>query len=238
MNLKAVIVSLLLISSFCVQSQSKEDTSKNNPQSDEQEKSYINVVGPQPFSKQPESPEEAPEPEPEIEEMSQDERLALIHALEEEHGPHHQSLIRELIILGVKYAEQGSNSKARDAYLRSLEIHRVNFGLHSPGKFAMVEQLIIINRAMGEWGEVNKYYEYLYWLYRRHYGEDSIELVPMLSALVAWKTEAINKQLYGNGETLFKEAQRASRRARDINKQYDDNRQLELELEAQALTPQ
>jgi hypothetical protein len=224
-NVRVAVVSLLFIYSFETQSQSAPEVSKNDQQDNKQETSYINQVGPLPYGKQLDSPIEEPlvEAHVEPETSSQDQRLVRLKELEANHGPYDRNLLRELIPLGLEYAEQGEHKLARNAFLRSLEIHRVNFGLHSPGKFAIVEQLILVNRDLGEWREVNKYYEYLYWLYRRTYGEDSTKLIPMLSALIEWKTEAINEQLFGDSKTLFNEAQRASRRAREISKQHSQS---------------
>jgi hypothetical protein len=227
MNLRVALISLMLSCSFYTQSQPNADTSKNN----QQEASDIVSAEPLLDEKQPERSQENPPIE--SQKISQDERLLKIKELEEEYGPFDAGLIKELIILGLEYYEQDNHELARDAFLRSLEIHRTNFGLYSSDKFPIVEQLIIVNRALGEWAEVNKYYEYLYWLYRRTYGEDSVKLIPMLSALVAWKEEAIEHQLLGDGKRLSSEAQRASRVARSIVKQYRRNQEKEAQALAQ-----
>ncbi len=224
-NTRVVIVSALLICPFYAHSQSNEDESKNSQQSDEKETSYINVVGPLPYGQQLESAKKEPQVEPQR--SLQEERLARIREFEAEFGPYDKSLINELLTLGLEYSEQGRHKLALNAFMRSLEIHTANFGLHNPDKFPIVEQLIIVNRALEEWTEVNKYYEYLYWLYRRTYGEYSVELIPMLSALIAWKSEAINQQLLGNGKTLFNEAQKASKRAKKIVKNNNSAQQQE-----------
>lgn len=228
-NVKVIVLSLLLICPFDAQSQSKPETDKKN-QTEEEETSYLNVVGPLPYGQQPVKPkktEKTAQDEPQ--ESIQDIRLARLRELEAEHGPYHRELIAELINLGLDYEEQGKPQLARNAYMRSLEVHRVNFGLHNPDKFPIVEQLITVNRTLKKWGEVNKYYEYLYWLYRRNYGEDSVELIPILSAIIEWKTEAIDQRLFGDAKALYNEALRASRRANKIVKQYNANQEKEAQ---------
>jgi hypothetical protein len=228
MNIRIVTLSLLLICPFDTQSQSNTDKKNNSDQqNDKQETSYIDVVGPLPYGKQTESAKK--EPQIETQEVFQVGRLTRIKELESTYGPYDKSLIRELASLGLEYSEQGKHLLARNAFLRSLEIHRINYGLHNLDKSPIVEQLIIVNRTLEDWIEVDKYYEYLYWLYRRTYGEDSRELIPMLSALITWKNEAIERQLIGDGKALYNQALKASKRVKKIEKQYNASQQLEAE---------
>lgn len=140
--------------------------------------------------------------------------------LEESYGVFDSKVAENLFSLGQIYQASGEYQLARDTYTRSLEVTRVNHGLYNAIQFPIVKQLILLNRRLGEWSKLDDTYDYLYWLSRRVYGEDSEQLLPVLESLVYWKYEAIMNNLLGNNETLMKEIKSATRVARQILKTH------------------
>jgi len=167
------------------------------------------------------------ESEPELENQ-QDQQLqkakarleAKLLELEESYGVFDSKIAENLFSLGQVYHASGEHQLARDTYTRSLEVTRVNYGLYNDIQFPIVKQLIILNRILGEWSEVDDTYDYLYWLSRRVYGENSELLLPVLESFVYWKYEAIMNNFLGNNELLMNELKKATRVANQILKTH------------------
>lgn len=153
-----------------------------------------------------------------------------IKELELTYGPFHAEISDELLALGKVYTEQQKFELAHDTLNRSLEVHRRNNGLHDAGQFPIVQQLILTNSALSDWKNVNKNYEYLYWLHKRIYDEDSLQMLNMLDALITWKINVINRRLYGDPEVLYTDIRNNVRKHNQILAKHPSSGRLEIDL--------
>ena len=158
-----------------------------------------------------------------IESLSDEElKRALAHFqqrqvnLEAEHGAYHPSITENLISLARVYSAQEDYEQARYAVKRALEVQKVSTGLHRGEHIPIVEQIILVNRILEKWKELDQNYEYLYWLYRRVHGEQAVELLPLLKRYIYWKIETLNRGIAGNPNITLKKALEATKLARKI----------------------
>jgi Na+-transporting NADH:ubiquinone oxidoreductase subunit NqrC len=145
--------------------------------------------------------------------------------LETEHGPYHITITENLINQARIYSERNEHAEARSVIERALEVQRISYGLNGAGQIPIVEQLILVNRILEKWSDLNKNYELLYWLYRRVYGENTPELLPVLGRFIEWKIEAINGGLFGNRKSLLQKALSSAKLANNIIKNHPEQQQ-------------
>jgi len=139
-----------------------------------------------------------------------------IAALETDLGPFHPEVGERLTALGRHYLAQENVEQALKSFDRSLDILRRQHGLYSEQHIPVIQQKINALRQLGRWQAVDNYYDYLYWVCRRFYGNSSPELLPVLNALILWKVEAVNARVISNQKVLLSNALKAARAANDI----------------------
>src|SRR5690606_8148180 len=63
---------------------------------------------------------------------------------------------------------------------------RINEGLTAPQAFSSIESAVVSYIAMGDLPAANEKLQFLLYLNREHYGSNSLDLVPLLSAMGDW----------------------------------------------------
>ncbi len=114
----------------------------------------------------------------------------LISQLEISGGVYQVQLSEVLLSLGSTYQALDLHAEAIVAFERSLHISRVNDGLYNLGQIDMLESMIESNSKLKDWKSLNKNYHNLYWLSKRHYGEDSPELLALIDRIGRWHLKA------------------------------------------------
>lgn len=143
-----------------------------------------------------------------------------ISEIEMTYGPHHAAIEENLISLSMIYKEQGDHIKRLEVLNQALHLHRLNYGLESKEQLGIVEQIISTNVDLEDWKALDQSYEYFYWVNRRIYGTDSLDLLPALNRVMEWKLEVIERGLYGHPEIIKHQATdllRKIRKVREIN---------------------
>ncbi len=114
----------------------------------------------------------------------------LIEELESSGGVYHNQLSEVLLGLGTSYQELGRHADAIAVFRRSFHNTRVNNGLYSLNQVAVLEKLIESNSKLKDWEELNRNYHNLYWISKRHYGENNPELLPLIDRIGRWHLQA------------------------------------------------
>ena len=104
----------------------------------------------------------------------------------EESGPFDMALIQEFSALGELYQQLGQHERAIEAFEEAEYIARINEGLTAPQAFDSIEAAVESYIAMGDLTAANEKLQFLLYLNREHYGSNSLELVPLLSAMGDW----------------------------------------------------
>lgn len=115
---------------------------------------------------------------------------AAIARLQGEHGVYDHRLNEQLLGLGLAHQANGDHAAAVGAFKQSLQITRVNKGLHTLDQVPVLELMIESNQARRAWARVDDNFHYLYWIHRRSLGADSLELVPVLDRVARWHLAA------------------------------------------------
>lgn len=118
-----------------------------------------------------------------------EERIA---ALEVAGGVHAEELIEVRLGLGLLLQQSGDHGRAVEVLQGALQAIRVNEGLHSMGQAPALEAIIDSHVALGARDELRRDYEYLFWLYRRNYGERGVGLVPVIKKIGQWYFDLYN----------------------------------------------
>ncbi len=122
----------------------------------------------------------------------------LVQELESQGGVYAVQLSEILLGLGQTYQSLELHNDAINTFNRSLQISRVNSGLHNLGQLSILEQMITSNKALQDWAMVDKNYAYLYWVSKRNYGDHAPQLLPVIERLGKWHlhayTEALDEQ--------------------------------------------
>ena len=116
----------------------------------------------------------------------------LIAELESSQGAYAGQLVETHLSLGLLHQQAGSHPQALVALKRALQSMRVNEGLNSMNQVTILEAIIDSNVALDARDELRRNYEYLFWLYRRNYGEDSAGLVPVIKRIGKWYYDLYN----------------------------------------------
>jgi len=108
-------------------------------------------------------------------------------------------LTEELTALGRLQQQLGDHRAAITTLTRAMHVSRVNAGLHSLQQVPVVEAMIQSFGELGDWGQVDKYQNYMYFVQRRAYGHEDPRMIPALERLGRWNLEAFS---LGFGEPL------------------------------------
>lgn len=146
--------------------------------------------------------------------------LDKISEIEMNHGPHDAAIEENLISLSGAYKEQGAHIKRLEVLNQALHLHRLNYGLESKEQLGIVEKIISTNMDLEDWKALDQSYEYFYWVNRRIFGTDSLDLLPALNRIMEWKLDVIQRGLYGHPEIIKHQATdllRKIRKVKEIN---------------------
>lgn len=118
--------------------------------------------------------------------LDNQEYLQKVDNIELEAGAYASELTEPLLSLGLSYQQQGNHLRAIDVFKRAMHINRINEGLYNLGQVDILEPLIASHMARRQWKNVNKRYDYLYWLLRRNAEQDDKRLLPLIYKLSGW----------------------------------------------------
>jgi len=112
-----------------------------------------------------------------------------VKQLQAEHGAYHAQLSEALLSLGLSLSALNDHGEAAETFRTAMQISRVNHGLHSMEQLPYLELLIQENAILNNHEELYKNYHYLYWLYKRNYGDNDPRLLPIISRVAHWHVE-------------------------------------------------
>lgn len=124
--------------------------------------------------------------------------LDAIADIENHYGPYHSHLPQHLMGLGVNYQNRGQHEEAEEIFRRAMHVSRISEGLYSLAQIPMLERLIETTIAQGDWVDANDSHQYLYWLYKRNYGEKDPRMLPAMLKLGHWHLSAYSLDDDGN----------------------------------------
>lgn len=114
----------------------------------------------------------------------------LIRKLESSGGVYQNQLAEVLSSLGATYQSLNRHVDAIQVFQRSLHIARVNGGLYGLNQLTMLEKLIESNTKLKSWEALNKNYHNLYWVSKRHYGDNNPALLSLIDRIGRWHLQA------------------------------------------------
>ena len=118
-----------------------------------------------------------------------------IRNLENQGGAYEFALSQELLSLGTLYQAMDDHETALEHLEKALHINRVNLGLFNLEQERIIEEQIESYIAMGDLEAADHQQEYLFFLKRRAYGGDSVELLPALTRYAEWNIFAFDSRL-------------------------------------------
>ena len=111
-------------------------------------------------------------------------------------GAYGAKLWEQLVGLATAQQNAGRYQAGVASLNQALHINRVNHGLHNIEQEPIINLLIKNNTALKDWKALEQNYQYLYWLYRRVYGENDMRLLPVINRIGLWHLKA-----YTTGKT-------------------------------------
>lgn len=109
-----------------------------------------------------------------------------IERVETEFGAYGSGLAEQLSGLGEAYQTIGRHDDAIEVFKRAAHINRINEGLYNLNQVPIMEHMIDSLVARGQWQEANERRQYLYWLYKRNYGQWDPRMLPIMDSLSNW----------------------------------------------------
>ena len=116
--------------------------------------------------------------------------LQAIHETQEKQGAYGDKVWEQMVGLGVTQQNAGHHLEAVATLNQALHINRVNHGLHNLDQVPIIDLLIKSNTALSDWKALDQNFHYLYWLYRRVYGENDMRLLPVIDRVGLWHLNA------------------------------------------------
>jgi len=117
-----------------------------------------------------------------------------IYSLQSQYGASDPRLGEARLGLGLAYRAAGKHGDAAAAFKNALYNVRINHGLESLDQLPCLNRLIEENITLGRWKRLNNNYLYLYWLYKRHYGDDDPHLLAVINRVTRAQTRIFNAQ--------------------------------------------
>jgi tetratricopeptide (TPR) repeat protein len=118
-----------------------------------------------------------------------------IRDLEIQGGAYEYGLSQEFVSLGMIYQSRNEHELALEHFDKALHINRVNLGLFNLEQEEVIEKQIESYIALGDLQSADHQQEYLFFLKRRAYGGDSVELLPALTRYAEWNIFAFDSRL-------------------------------------------
>lgn len=113
-------------------------------------------------------------------------------ATELEAGGWDLGLTENLAVLGSLLQEQGDHAQAIEVFDRVVHISRINNGLHTLDQIPAVEQMIESYLALSDWEKADLYYNYLFYVQEKAFGNNDPRIIPVLDRLASWNLRAFN----------------------------------------------
>jgi hypothetical protein len=127
---------------------------------------------------------------------------ANINSMIEASGTFAQSLSQEYLALGTLYLQSGAQEQALETFENAMHIQRVNEGLFSLSQIEIVRKLIEANKATRNFGEADKYHEYLYYLMVQNLEPEDDELIAATFEWADWNLEAYRRLTFNREDDL------------------------------------
>ncbi len=147
-----------------------------------------------------------------------------LQSIEDSGGAMDPRLQKILLDMGHLYRERGDNANAAAAFKRALFIDRSHNGLQNPGQIPIVEDLIDADTALSDAKALDRNYQYLYFLYRRNYGDSDRRTIDVIQRIARWRLHAYQLDPHGTGldhlvkaDILYGKAEHALRKSRQEN---------------------
>ena len=121
-----------------------------------------------------------------------------IRQLQIQHGAYAPGLSETLLGLGDAYSQTGAHEEAAQTFKSALYIERVNTGLYSMTQLPYLDRLIQEYTSMGNLKDAGNMYSYMYWVYKRNYGDNDLRNLPPITQMQDWIYKA-----YGRGDTAI-----------------------------------
>jgi hypothetical protein len=144
------------------------------------------------------------QPEPTNAEILNDIRNyeANINGMIEASGTFAQGLSQEYLALGTLYLQAGVQEQAVETFENAMHIQRVNEGLFSLNQIQIVRKLIEANKATRNFGEADKYHEYLYYLMAQNLEPGDDDLITATLEWADWNLEAYRRLAFNLEDDL------------------------------------
>jgi len=121
--------------------------------------------------------------------------LDQIAVQEKSHGMFDPQLGEQLLGLGLLYRDTGRKEQAEEVLNRSLQIKRINQGLQTMSQVPILEALIDVNTAAGNWKDLDANYQLLLWVNQRNREPGDPEMLAIYSRVGKWKLQALVDEL-------------------------------------------
>ncbi|RME62299.1 MAG: tetratricopeptide repeat-containing protein [Alphaproteobacteria bacterium] len=109
--------------------------------------------------------------------------MGRVQALRAEKGAYAPGLSKALIQLGLAYREAGEHARAAETFAQALYVARANYGLYALEQLPALERLIEENKALQKGDDVLGNHQLLYWVIKRHFGDDDPRLLPYIDRI-------------------------------------------------------
>lgn len=114
-----------------------------------------------------------------------------IDQLQSEFGPYDQRLIEPLSGMSQALIEAGNHGAALPLLDQQLQIHRIDNGLYSTEQIPVIQTLLHLHSAAGQWSDITDTLQYLSWVYQRDETLPPPEQLAGLKQLGAWHMRAL-----------------------------------------------
>jgi tetratricopeptide (TPR) repeat protein len=131
-------------------------------------------------------------------ENSIDSYLDYISTTETDDGPFAPALVEQYLSLGKAYQQSNQHTEAIEVFQKAEYISRINNGLFAAEQFVIVQNLIASYLATGEIGKAAERQQYLLFLSQQTFGEDSLQLVPVLQDVGDWQMASFSAGIYAD----------------------------------------
>jgi len=161
---------------------------------------------------------------------SVEEYEARIRDLELAGGAYEQALSQEMLAIASLYQSTGEHETALEYLDQALHINRVNLGLFNLEQEEIINEQIKSYVSLGDLAAADAQQEYLFFLKRRAYGGDSVEMLPALAQYAEWNIFAFDSSLAMDPELAFaaESGFNPSESTRDIPDLADDFKTIRL----------
>ncbi|MGB4247036.1 MAG: hypothetical protein WBJ75_04890 [Pseudohongiellaceae bacterium] len=151
-----------------------------------------------------------------------------IERLQSELGPFDQSLIEPLESLTNVLIEAENYEEAITLLDQQLQIHRINNGLHTAAQIPVVETLLRLRAAAGQWAGVSDTLQYLSWIYQRDNTLAPEQQLTGLKKLGSWHLTALSQDAREREAFHLVELRNKEEQAREIAEEHFGENSEEL----------